>query len=34
MVDELPVSDRVGISIWWLMNCLLVTEFEFLFGGW
>ena len=32
MADELPVSDRVGISIWW-MNCLLVTELEFLFGG-
>ena len=31
MADELPVSDRVGISIWWQMNCLLVTELEFFF---
>ena len=29
MVDELLVSDRVGISIWWLITCLLVTELEF-----
>ena len=33
MVDDLPVSDRTGISIWWLMILLLVTELEFLFGG-
>ena len=33
VADESPVSDRVGISIWWLMTCLLVTELEFLFGG-
>ena len=33
VTDDLPVSDRVGISIWWLMTCLLVTELEFLFGG-
>ena len=30
--DDLPVSDKVGISIWWLVTCLLVTELEFLFG--
>ena len=33
MAGYLPVNDRVGISIWWLVTCLLVTEFEFLFGG-
>ena len=33
VAGDLPVSDRVGISIWWLMNCLSVTELEFLFGG-